>query len=631
MRADCAAASVPPLSIVSKPLLFQPLRQSSRLEPRILDDQSARHLRLHFNLQPSSNLDRPLRPARQLAKGYRVSTNLHRRPLRRSRALNASCFRWDSTGYGDRQPVASWYARCWCRRSVGRVSRPRGSYRDEPGTSSKGSGSRCKRRALKRTCWGKLTDDDLDRVDGRLGPPQPVLLLQAKYGYARDKAEAEIRTESLAEEDDRVAVAEERKTRAPWVVSDAFYWPKPRARRARRLGLGLRARPTPGSPTSQVEDQCADGTPSRQPDQRRHQERRRHAHRQPSIVQTEKDRGDPRGPQHHRRPRRHYGHDRRPRVGDGSAKAPTSRIVRIQDKTSTTAGIAMAVKRPAARTTPTSRACRSAIDTREGVVYLTGSVRNRDGGGSKATTLARDTKHDSKDGPSSTSTVEKELNGGHGGHPVPDSRLVLVLAALAVVVVRQPIRAAARRSRSRRELPTFLERTISGRFPRDSAMSDQAMSVSRKRPAHRIPRSAPPAGAGVAFALRAPTPGEETPPACWRAGAATSGTGSGGSRGRDSKEAIRDQAPDRPTSMSGLKKLADLPSPRRQETAARRTSRHGRASRHPREGRGGDTGPPLGPSNSLGAARARRPEAKGQSAVRATRARSRSGRSRSGG
>jgi len=37
--------------------------------------------------------------------------------------------------------------------------------------------------------WGKLTDDDLDRIEGK--SEQLVGLLQQRYGYARDKAEEE--------------------------------------------------------------------------------------------------------------------------------------------------------------------------------------------------------------------------------------------------------------------------------------------------------------------------------------------------------------------------------------------------------------------------------------------------------
>jgi uncharacterized protein YjbJ (UPF0337 family) len=39
--------------------------------------------------------------------------------------------------------------------------------------------------------WGKLTDDDLDRIDGKLDKLTGVL--QERYGYARDQAEAEIK------------------------------------------------------------------------------------------------------------------------------------------------------------------------------------------------------------------------------------------------------------------------------------------------------------------------------------------------------------------------------------------------------------------------------------------------------
>ncbi|HET7874179.1 MAG TPA: CsbD family protein [Methylomirabilota bacterium] len=39
--------------------------------------------------------------------------------------------------------------------------------------------------------WGKLTDDDLDKVDGKLD--KLIGVLQEKYGYAKEQAEAEIR------------------------------------------------------------------------------------------------------------------------------------------------------------------------------------------------------------------------------------------------------------------------------------------------------------------------------------------------------------------------------------------------------------------------------------------------------
>ena len=39
--------------------------------------------------------------------------------------------------------------------------------------------------------WGKLTDDDLDRAEGKA--EQLIGLLQKRYGYARDKAEKEYR------------------------------------------------------------------------------------------------------------------------------------------------------------------------------------------------------------------------------------------------------------------------------------------------------------------------------------------------------------------------------------------------------------------------------------------------------
>ena len=39
--------------------------------------------------------------------------------------------------------------------------------------------------------WGKITDDDLDRIEGKTD--RLLGVLQERYGYARDKAEAELR------------------------------------------------------------------------------------------------------------------------------------------------------------------------------------------------------------------------------------------------------------------------------------------------------------------------------------------------------------------------------------------------------------------------------------------------------
>ena len=38
--------------------------------------------------------------------------------------------------------------------------------------------------------WGKLTDNDLDRINGHFD--ELVGLVQQRYGYARDKAEKEV-------------------------------------------------------------------------------------------------------------------------------------------------------------------------------------------------------------------------------------------------------------------------------------------------------------------------------------------------------------------------------------------------------------------------------------------------------
>jgi len=49
-----------------------------------------------------------------------------------------------------------------------------------------------KRRELKgllKERWGKLTDDDLDRIEGQA--ERLVGVLQQRYGYAKEKAEQE--------------------------------------------------------------------------------------------------------------------------------------------------------------------------------------------------------------------------------------------------------------------------------------------------------------------------------------------------------------------------------------------------------------------------------------------------------
>lgn len=54
--------------------------------------------------------------------------------------------------------------------------------------------------------WGKLTDDDLQVIDGK--QDQLVGTLQKRYGYAKDQAETEInnwlsRTKDVADATDR--------------------------------------------------------------------------------------------------------------------------------------------------------------------------------------------------------------------------------------------------------------------------------------------------------------------------------------------------------------------------------------------------------------------------------------------
>lgn len=52
-----------------------------------------------------------------------------------------------------------------------------------------GQWKQMKGKALQK--WGQLTSDDLDRIDGK--QEELVGLIQEKYGYARERAEEEVR------------------------------------------------------------------------------------------------------------------------------------------------------------------------------------------------------------------------------------------------------------------------------------------------------------------------------------------------------------------------------------------------------------------------------------------------------
>ena len=45
-------------------------------------------------------------------------------------------------------------------------------------------------RGLVRQWWGKLTDNDLDRISGRVD--QLVGIVQERYGYTKEQAEKEV-------------------------------------------------------------------------------------------------------------------------------------------------------------------------------------------------------------------------------------------------------------------------------------------------------------------------------------------------------------------------------------------------------------------------------------------------------
>jgi uncharacterized protein YjbJ (UPF0337 family) len=57
--------------------------------------------------------------------------------------------------------------------------------------------------------WGKLTDDDLERVGGKFD--KFVGLLQEKYGYTRERAEEEINRRAAEHEAQQKKVADPAK------------------------------------------------------------------------------------------------------------------------------------------------------------------------------------------------------------------------------------------------------------------------------------------------------------------------------------------------------------------------------------------------------------------------------------
>src|SRR5207302_11438781 len=71
-----------------------------------------------------------------------------------------------------------------------------------------------KRREMKgkvKEQWGKLTDDDLDKIEGK--GDQLLGLRQQRYGYARDKAEEEYKR--LTEKDSRELATDRAHQAAP--------------------------------------------------------------------------------------------------------------------------------------------------------------------------------------------------------------------------------------------------------------------------------------------------------------------------------------------------------------------------------------------------------------------------------
>jgi len=223
--------------------------------------------------------------------------------------------------------------------------------------------------------WGKLTDDDLDRVDGRMD--RLAGLLQAKYGYAREKAEEEVTR--LFDED---TSTKDTEAKTPWVVS-VFLAGIVFA----GMSLGVGCSSTDAGLTAKVKSKlAADGTvQASQINVDTHDKVvtltgnvDRQAEKDQAILLARNTTGV-----------RNVVDMISVREASGSGDAPEP--PRTVGETIDDAGITMAVKGKLLDD-PDVKGLRIDVDTREGVVYLTGSVRSA-AEKDKATSLARDTKN----------------------------------------------------------------------------------------------------------------------------------------------------------------------------------------------------------------------------------------------
>jgi len=232
-------------------------------------------------------------------------------------------------------------------------------------------------RGRMKEAWGKLTDDDLDRVDGRLD--NLAGLLQSKYGYARDKAEEEIKR--IFSDDEPVATSGKRD-KTSYAVSVFLA-----ALVFARMSLGLGCAQTDAGLTTQVKSKmAADGTvPATQIN----------VDTKNGVVtltgsvdrQVEKDQAIVLA--------RNTAGVRdvvdmisvRETSVSGDAPDPDRSMGEVVDD----AGITMAVKGKLLED-PDVKGLQIDVDTKEGVVYLTGSVRST-AEKEKATHLARETKN----------------------------------------------------------------------------------------------------------------------------------------------------------------------------------------------------------------------------------------------
>jgi hyperosmotically inducible protein len=224
-------------------------------------------------------------------------------------------------------------------------------------------------RGLIQEKWGRLTNDDLDRIDGKR--ERLLGLLQERYGWARERAEDEVREYLEAEQE-----AEKKSSKAGWAIALLL-----------GLALGVSCAATDSGVTVKVKSKlAADSSVSANEIDVTTEDKvvtlsgtvDSEAERERAVELARETKGviDVRN-------------QLLVRNADGTGDAPSAD--RTLGQVIDDAGITAAVKTKLLDD-PAVAGLEIDVDTREGVVYLTGTVRS-DAEKDRAIDIARATEH----------------------------------------------------------------------------------------------------------------------------------------------------------------------------------------------------------------------------------------------